>query len=94
MDDHTPVSAFSPHMSSRAELSPTVVYPSADWEETGMGLDRISAHAVGLLLNQWTMRTPTATPHPPDVLHFSLALFSGHFPTDEGKQQIMTVKLW
>lgn len=61
-----------------------------------MGLDRISAHAhaVGLLLNQWTMRTPTATPHPPDALCFSLALFSGHFPTDEEKQQIMTVKLW
>lgn len=72
----------------------SVLYPRADEEETGMSLDRISAHTVALVLNQWTMRTPTATPHPPDALHFSLALFSGHFPTDEGKQQIMTIKLW
>lgn len=59
-----------------------------------MSLDGISAPAVELLLNRWTMRTPTANPYPPDALHFSPALFSGHFPTDEGKQQIMTVKLW
>lgn len=63
-------------------------------EEKGKGLARISARAVGLLPNRWTMRTPTANPHPPDALRFSLAFFSGHFPTDEGKQQIMTVKLW
>jgi len=66
----------------------------ADEEEVGVSLDGISVHAVGLLLNRWTGRTPTANPHPPDALRFSLALFSGYFPTDEGKQQIMTVKLW
>lgn len=59
-----------------------------------MSLDGISAHAAGLRLNRWTMRTPAANPHPPDALRFSRALFSGHFPSDEGKQQIMTVKLW
>lgn len=63
-------------------------------EEMGMRLDGISAHAGELLLNRWTMRTPTANPYLPAALRFPPALPSGHFPTDEGKQQIMTVKLW
>lgn len=51
-------------------------------------------HAVGLLLEQWTMKMPAANPHPPDALCFSIAGFSGHFPTDGGQQHVMTVKLW
>jgi len=41
-------------------------------------------HAVGLLLEQWTMKMPAANPYPPDALCFSIAGFSGHFPTDGG----------
>lgn len=73
---------------------PTLPQGARAREEMGKSLARISAHAVGLLPNRWTMRTPAANPHPPDALRFSRAFFSGHFPTDEGKQQIMTVKLW
>lgn len=96
MDDCTLCSVFdSPWLSKGVSSAPLLSprFGSADWEETGMSLDWISVHTVGLLLNWWTIRTPTANPHPPDALHFSLALFSGHFPTDEGKQQIMTAKL-
>lgn len=60
----------------------------------GRSLATIWGHAVGLLLEQWTMKMPAANPYPPDALCFSIAVFSGHFPSDEGKQHVMTVKLW
>lgn len=44
-------------------------------QEVGRRLAAIWGHAMGLLLEQWTMKMPAANPHPPDALCSSIVVF-------------------